>query len=203
MGVLTGLVGSGPYRVTGVRAGQSVTLTRNLDYCGRDLPVNRGLWNFDEVRLDYYREANGAFEAFKRGLYDFRIENEPLRWHEGYDFAAVRSGEVIRDEIKPGTPQPSEFLVFNTRRPMFADIRVRQALTLLFDFEWINRNYFFGLYGRSAGVFAGSDLSAYTRPADQREKALLAPYAPDIPANIMDGSYRLPVTDGSGRDRAA
>ncbi len=200
---LTGLVGSGPYRVTNVRASQSVTLTRNPDYWGRDLPINRGLWNFDEVRLDYYREANGAFEAFKRGLYDFRVENEPLRWHEGYDFAAARSGEVIRDGIRPGTPQPSEYLVFNTRRPMFADIRVRQALTLLFDFEWINRNYFFGLYGRSAGYFAGSELSAYTRPADAREKSLLAPYARDIRPDIMDGSYRLPVTDASGRDRAS
>ncbi len=199
---LTGLVGSGPYRVTNVRASQSVTLTRNPDYWGRDLSVNRGLWNFDEVRLDYYREANGAFEAFKRGLYDFRIETEPLRWHEGYDFAAVRSGEVIRDEVRPGTPQPSEYLVFNTRRPMFSDIRVRQALTLLFDFEWINRNYFFGLYGRSAGYFAGSELSAYTRPADAREKSLLAPYAANIRPDIMDGSYRLPVTDASGRDRA-
>ena len=199
---LTGPIGSGPYRVTGVRAGASVSLTRNPDYWGRDLPINRGMWNFDEVRLDYYREANGAFEAFKRGLYDFRIENEPLRWHEGYDFAAARSGEVIREEIRPGTPQPSEFLVFNTRKPVFADIRVRQALTLLFDFEWVNRNYFFGLYGRSAGFFAGSDLSAYTRPADAREKALLAPYTADIRPDIMDGSYRLPVTDASGRDRA-
>ena len=198
---LTGPIGSGPYRVNGVRAGASVTLTRNPDYWGRDLPVNRGQWNFDEVRLDYYREANGAFEAFKRGLYDFRIENEPLRWHEGYDFAAVRSGEVIRDEIKPGTPQPSEYLVFNTRRPVFADIRVRQALTLLFDFEWINRNYFFGLYTRVAGYFAGSALSAYGRPADPRERELLKPFAAQIPPDILDGSYRLPVTDGSGRDR--
>ncbi|MES2752664.1 MAG: extracellular solute-binding protein [Pseudomonadota bacterium] len=197
---LTGPIGSGPYRVNGVRAGASVTLTRDPDYWGRDLPVNRGLWNFDEVRLDFYREANGAFEAFKRGLYDFRVEHEPLRWHEGYDFAAVRSGEVIRDEIKPGTPQPSEYLVFNTRRPMFADIRIREALTLLFDFEWINRNYFFGLYGRSAGFFAGSELSAYTRPADAVERQLLAPY-PTIRADILDGSYRLPVTDASGRDR--
>ncbi len=198
---LTALPGSGPYRVSSVRAGQSVILTRNPDYWGRDLPMNRGQWNFDEVRLDYYREANGAFEAFKRGLYDFRVESEPLRWQEGYDFAAVRSGEVIRDEIKPGTPQPSEYLVFNTRKSLFADIRVRQALTLLFDFEWINRNYFFGLYGRSAGYFAGSDLSAYTRPADAREKDLLAPFAASIRPDIMDGSYRLPVTDASGRDR--
>ena len=99
-------------------------------------------------------------------------------------------------------PQPSEFLVFNTRRPMFSDVRVRQALTLLFDFEWINQNYFFGLYGRSASYFAGSELSAYGRPADDRERELLKPYASHLRADILDGSYRLPVSDGSGRDRA-
>ena len=195
-------VGSGPYRVSAVKPGASVTLTRNPDYWGRDLPVNRGLWNFDEIRLDFYREANGQFEAFKRSLYDFRVETEPLRWHDGYDFPAVRNGEVIRDTIKTGLPQPSEFLVFNTRRPVFSDIRVRQALTLLFDFEWINRNYFFGLYGRSASFFAGSELSAYARAADDRERELLKPFAAHLRADILDGSYRLPVTDGSGRDRA-
>ncbi|MEH2468762.1 peptide/nickel transport system substrate-binding protein [Nitrobacteraceae bacterium AZCC 2161] len=196
-------LGSGPYRVTAVKPGAAVTLTRNPDYWGRDLPVNRGLWNFNEIRLDYYREANSHFEAFKRGLYDFRVENEPLRWHDGYDFPAARSGEVIRDVIKTGLPKPSEFLVFNTRRPIFADIRVRQALTLLFDFEWINRTYFFGLYARAAGFFAGSELSAYTRAADDRERVLLQPYSARIPADILDGSYRLPVSDGSGRDRPA
>lgn len=198
---LTGPIASGPYRVTAVKPGASVTLSRNPDYWGRDLPVNRGLSNFDEVRLDYFRETNGQFEAFKRGLYDFRVENEPLRWHDGYDFPAARNGDVIRDTIKPGVPQPSEFLVFNTRRPIFADIRVRQALTLLFDFELVNRNYFFSLYSRVAGYFAGSDLSAYGRPADTRERELLKPFIAQIPSDIMDGSYRLPVTDGSGRDR--
>jgi peptide/nickel transport system substrate-binding protein len=198
---MTAPMGSGPYRVTAVKPGASLTLTRNPDYWGRDLPVNRGLWNFDEIRLDFYREANGAFEAFKRGLYDFRVETEPLRWHDGYDFPAARNGEVIRDVIKTGMPQPSEFLVFNTRRPMFSDIRVRQALTLLFDFEWINRNYFFGLYGRAGGFFAGSELSAYARAADERERALLKPYTSRIPPDILAGTYRLPVSDGSGRDR--
>jgi peptide/nickel transport system substrate-binding protein len=198
---MTAPVGSGPYRVSAVNPGASVTLTRNPDYWGRDLPVNRGLWNFDEIRLDFYREANGHFEAFKRGLYDFRVETEPLRWHDGYDFPAVRKGEVIRDTIRTGLPRPSEFLVFNTRRPVFTDIRVRQALTLLFDFEWINRNYFFGLYGRSGGFFAGSELSAYGRPAENRERDLLKPFASHIAPDMLDGSYRLPVTDGSGRDR--
>jgi len=199
---MSGPVGSGPYRVSAVKPGASVTLTRNPDYWGRDLPVNRGSWNFDEIRLDFYREANGLFEAFKRGLYDFRVETEPLRWHDGYDFPAAREGEVIRDTIKTGVPQPSEFLVFNTRRPAFSDIRVRQALTLLFDFEWINRNYFFGLYARSPSYFAGSELSAYGRTADDRERELLKPYASHIEPNILDGSYRLPVSDGSGRDRS-
>ncbi|MEH2497803.1 peptide/nickel transport system substrate-binding protein [Bradyrhizobium sp. AZCC 1678] len=198
---MTAPTGSGPYRVTAVRPGASVTFMRNPDYWGRDLPVNRGLWNFDEVRLDYYRDANGEFEAFKRSLYDFRVETEPLRWHDGYDFAAARNGEVIRETARISMPQPSQFLVFNTRRPIFSDIRVRQALTLLFDFEWINRNYFFGLYTRSAGFFAGSELSAYGRPADDRERELLKPFTERIRPDILDGSYRLPVTDGSGRDR--
>ena len=194
-------VGSGPYRVTAVNPGVSLTLTRNPDYWGADLPINRGLWNFDEIRLDFYREANAQFEAFKRGLYDFRVETEPLRWHEGYDFPAVRKGEVILDTIKTGLPQPTELLVFNTRRPVFSDIRVREALALLYDFEWINRNYFFGLYGRSPSFFAGSELSAYGRPADERERELFKPFSALIRPDIMDGSYRLTSTDGSGRDR--
>src|SRR6202012_3765093 len=170
-------IGTGPYRIGDVKPGASVTFTRNPDYWGRDLPVNRGFWNFDEIRIDFYRDANTQFEAFKRGQYDFRNESEPLRWHDGYDFSAARNGEVIRDTIKTGVPQPSEFLVFNTRRPIFSNIRVRQALTLLFDFEWVNRNYFFGLYTRAGGFFAGSELSAYGRPADDRERALLKPFA--------------------------
>ncbi|MGB3867760.1 MAG: extracellular solute-binding protein, partial [Xanthobacteraceae bacterium] len=195
-------LGSGPYRVSHVDPGSSVTLTRDPDYWGRDLPINRGLWNFDEVRLDFYRDANSQFEAFKRGLYDVRVEIEPLRWHSGYDLEAVRSGKIVRDVIRPGVPNPTEYLVFNTRRPMFADIRVREALSLLYDFEWINRNYFFSLYARSAGFFAGSDLSASGRPADATERALLAPFKDRVRPDVLDGSYRLPVSDGSGRDRA-
>jgi peptide/nickel transport system substrate-binding protein len=198
---LTPPIGSGPYRITAVKPGASVTFTRDPNYWARDLPINRGLFNFDEVRFDYFRESNSQFEAFKRALADFRAESEPLRWHDGYDFAAARNGEVIRDTIKSGLPQPTEYLVFNTRRPVFSDIRVRRALTLLFDFEWINRNYFFGLYTRSGGYFPGSELSAYGRPADDRERELLKPFASDIAPDILDGSYRLPVTDDSGRDR--
>ena len=200
---LTPPIGSGPYTITNVRAGASVTMTRDPNYWGRDLPVNRGLWNFDEVRLDFYREANGQFEAFKRGLYDFRIEHEPLRWHEGYNFPAAQRGELIREEIATGLPKPTDYLVFNTRRAVFADIRVREALSLLFDFEWINRNYFVGLYGRSGGYFPTSELSAYGRMPDATERTLLRPFSASVRSDILDGTWRLPVSDSSGRDREA
>ncbi len=194
-------IGSGPYRVSDVKPGSSVTLTRNPDYWGKDINVNRGLWNFDQVRLDYYRDNNAAFEAFSRGLVDFRLETEPSRWSSGYDFPAARDGRIIKESIETGSPQPSDYLVFNTRRPQFADIRVREALTLLYDFEWINKNYFFGLYRHSASYFPGSELSAYMVPESEREKALLAPYVSEVRADIADGSFRLPVSDASGRDR--
>ncbi len=194
-------IGSGPYRVSDVKAGASVTLTRNPDYWGKDLNVNRGLWNFDEVRFDYFRDGNTAFEAFSRGLIDFRVETEPSRWSTGYDFPAVRDGRIIKESIANGAPQPSDYLVFNRRRPQFADVRVREALTLLFDFEWINRNYFFGLYRHSASYFPGSELSAYMLPQTGREQALLAPFASELRTEIADGSFRLPVSDASGRDR--
>ena len=194
-------IGSGPYRVSDVKAGASVTLSRDPNYWGKDLNVNRGLWNFDEVRFDYFRDNNAAFEAFARGLVDVRLETEPSRWSTAYDFAAVRDGRVIKETIANGSPQPSDYLAFNTRRPQFADVRVREALTLLFDFEWINKNYFFGLYRHSASYFPGSELSAYMRAADDREKTLLAPYVAEVRADIADGSFRLPVSDATGRDR--
>ena len=194
-------IGSGPYRVSDVKAGASVTLTRNPDYWGKDLNVNRGLWNFDEVRFDYFRDGNTAFEAFSRGLIDFRVETEPSRWSTGYNFPATRDGQIIKESIANGAPQPSDYLVFNRRRPQFADVRVREALTLLFDFEWVNRNYFFGLYRHSASYFPGSELSAYMVPETDREKALLAPYVDEVRTDIADGSFRLPVSDASGRDR--
>jgi peptide/nickel transport system substrate-binding protein len=194
-------IGSGPYRVSDVKAGASVTLSRDPNYWGKDLNVNRGLWNFDEVRFDYFRDNNAAFEAFARGLVDFRLETEPSRWSTGYDFPAAKDGRVIKETIATGSPQPAHYLAFNTRRPQFADVRVREALMLLFDFEWINKNYFFGLYRHSASYFPGPELSACGRAEDDREKALLAPYASEVRADIADGSFRLPVSDASGRDR--
>jgi peptide/nickel transport system substrate-binding protein len=197
---LTKPIGSGPYVVADVDAGKSVTFKRDPNYWGRTLAVNRGFWNFDEIRLDYYRDANAYFEAFKAGLYDVRNENDPSRWQTGYDFPAVRDGRVIKESFPDGMPKLSSMFVFNTRRPIFSDIRVRQAISLLFDAEWVNRNFFFNLYNRATGFFANSELSAYHRPADQRERALLAPFPDTVRSDVLDGTWSPPVSDGTGRD---
>jgi peptide/nickel transport system substrate-binding protein len=194
-------VGSGPYAVAEIDAGKSVTLKRDPNYWGRDLPINRGLWNFDELRFDYYRDANAYFEAFKTGLYNVRSENDASRWQTGYDIPAVRDGRIVKEAFANGLPKVSSNFVFNTRRPIFADIRVRQAISLLFDAEWINHNFFFDLYRRSASFFDGSELSAYHRPADERERALLAPFPDAVRADVLDGTWSPPLSDGSGRDR--
>ena len=195
-------IGSGPYVIAQVDAGRSVTLRRNPAYWGRDLAVNKGLWNFDTLQFDYYRDVNSQFEAFKKGLFDVRVEVDPGRWETAYDFPAVRDRRVIKEAFPSGLPQGMLGLVFNTRRPIFADIRVREAISLLFDFEWINKNFFFGQYRRSASYFAGSELSAYRRPADARERALIAPFPGSVRPEVLDGTWSLAATDGSGRDRA-
>jgi len=195
-------IGSGPYVVGKVEAGKSVTLKRNPEYWGRELAINRGFWNFDEIRFDYYRDANSHHEAFKKGRFDLRTETDPGRWRTAYDFPAARDGRVITEAFTSGLPKASSFYVFNTRRPVFSDIRVREAISLLFDFEWINHNLFFDLYQRSGSYFEGSELSARGRPADPLERALLAPFPDAVRPDVLDGSWSPPVSDGSGRDRA-
>jgi len=194
-------VGSGPYIVGKVEPGKSVTLTRNPDYWGRELPINRGFWNFDEIRFDYYRDANSYHEAFKKGLFDLRTETDPGRWQTAYDFPAARDGRVVKEALGSGLPKASSFYVFNTRRAVFADIRVREAIALLFDFEWINHNLYFDLYQRSGSYFEGSELSARGRAADAAERALLAPFPDAVRPDVLDGTWSPPVSDGSGRDR--
>jgi peptide/nickel transport system substrate-binding protein len=196
------MIGSGPYVVADVRPGQSVTLKRDPNYWGRDLPISRGIWNFDEIKFDYYRDANSYFEAFKKGLYDMRVEIDSSRWATGYDFPAARDGRVIKENMSTGWPKPSFFFVFNTRRTIFADIRLREAISLLYDFDWVNRNLYSGLYQPVTSYFEGSELSAHGRPADARERALLAPFPAAIRADVLEGTWSPPVTDGSGRDRA-
>ena len=194
-------LGSGPYVVSEVKPGESATFKRNPNYWGRDLPINRGLWNFDEIRFDYYRDGNSHFEAFKKGLYDVRTETDPGRWQTAYDFPALRDGRVVKEAFPYGLPKGMSGLVFNTRRRIFADSRVREAISLLFDFEWINHNFFFDLYRRTASYFDGSELSAHGRAADARERALLKPCPGVVRGDVMDGKWSPPVADGSGRDR--
>ena len=196
-------LGSGPYVVAEVDAGRSVTFRRNPGYWGRDLAVNRGLWNFDTVRLEFYRDANSHFEAFKKGLYDVRTETDPGRWETSYDFPAVHDHRVVKEEFAYGLPKIMTALVFNSRRAVFADVRVREAISMLFDFEWINRSFFFGRYRRTASFFEDSELSARGRPADAAERALLAPFPGAVRGDVLEGTWSPPASDGTGRDREA
>src|SRR5271167_2615767 len=195
-------VASGPYRIAEVTPGQRLVLKRNPDYWARDLPVSKGLYNFDEIRIDYFRDATAMFEAFKAGLIDYRSEDDVTRWRAEYDFPAVKDGRVVKAAIPNGLPKGVSGFAFNSRRPMFADPGVREALASMFDFEWINANLYAGAYRRSEGFFDDSDLSSIGRPASERERALLAPFPGTVRADVMEGQWRAAVSDGTGRDRA-
>ena len=195
------IMGSGPYVLTEIRPGERIAYKKNPDYWGKTLAFNRGLWNFDELRVDYFRDNNSALEAFKKGLVDLRVETDPGRWSQAYEFPAAKAGKVVRERFEQKTPAAANGFAFNTRRPLFADPLVRRALVEAFDFEWLNANLFFGLYRRTQGYYSGSELSYLGHPADARERALLGADAARIDPDILDGSYELPRTDGSGRDR--
>ena len=195
------LIGSGPYVFGEIVPGERVVYRKNPEYWGKALPLARGLWNFDTVQIDYYRDNNSAFEAFKKGLAGVRIEADPGRWSNGYDFPAVTEGKVILEKIIQKTPAPASGFVFNTRRKVFADRKLREAMLYCFDFEWANANLFSGLYQRTYGYYAGSELSSRGVAADAKELAILGAAKDTLDPRILDGSYTLPVSDGSGRDR--
>ncbi len=194
-------LGSGPYLLAELDPGKSFTLRRNPSFWGRDLPILKGHHNFDEIRVDFYRDSNALFEAFKVGLYDVRFETDPAKWLDGYGFTAVRDGRIVKETLKFEAPRGMTGIVFNTRRPQLADPRVREALTMLFDFEWLNRNLFQGAYTRQQSFFDQSELSSVGRPASDIEKALLGPFAKDLKQAVLDGAWTSPRSDGSGRDR--
>jgi peptide/nickel transport system substrate-binding protein len=195
-------LGSGPYVVARVDAGRSLVYRRNPDWWARDLPVTRGRFNLDEIRVEYFRDSATLFEAFKAGVIDIRIEDDPIRWVDGYRFAAAEDGRVVKREFDTQLPTGMSALVFNTRRPHFQDPRVRRAFILALDAEWINRNLFNGVYKRTQSYFERSYLSAHARPADERERALLAPFPGLVKPDVLDGTFRFPATDGSGENRA-
>ncbi|MEM7524802.1 MAG: extracellular solute-binding protein [Pseudomonadota bacterium] len=194
-------IGSGPYRIGDVKPGTSITYELRDDYWGRDLPVNKGRWNFGELRYEYFKDSTAAFEAFKGGEYDLHEEFFSKLWATAYDFPALEKSWVKRDTLPDGRPAGTQGYWFNTRRPIFADPQVRQAIGLVFDFEWSNRTLFYGIYSRTESFFQGSPLAATGEPAEE-EAVLLSSYAADLPASVMTDAALVPAkTDGSGRIR--
>lgn len=193
-------LGSGPYKIGRVSAGRTVEYDRVPDYWGRELPVNVGQYNFDRIRIDFYQDRQAAFEAFKKGDTHFREENTARVWATGYDFPALNEGKVVKREF-PGEKVPSmQAVALNQRRPQFQDVRVRRAVALCFDFEWIRRTLFFGAYERSQSTFEKSEYKATGLPSPA-ELALLEPLRSELPAEAFGPAVEQPVSDGSGRDR--
>jgi microcin C transport system substrate-binding protein len=182
---------SGPYEVEATSVGHSFVIKRIENWWGADVPSQKGRHNFGKIRTDYYLEANALFEGFKSGLYDLRVEGIAKNWATAYTFPAFIKGHVKREEIKTFLSGATTGLVFNTRRPIFSDIRVRKALTLLFDFPWINKHIFYGLYKRSLSYYPNSDYEAKGFPTED-EKALLEPYQDKIPPEVLTQAFTLP-----------
>ena len=190
------LLGSGPYVVADVDTGRSITFRRNPEYWGAELPVNQGLHNFQTIRYEYFRDSTALWEAFKRGDVTVRVERNAKTWATGYDFPAFTEGRVKRESIPHGRPSGMYGLVFNTRRAQFADVRVREALTLLLDFDWINEQLFFGSFSRIRSYFDNSELSSSGRPATGRERELLAQFPDAVRPDILETGWQ-PTASGT------
>jgi len=194
-------LGSGPYRITKFEPGRYVVTERVKDYWGANLPVNVGQDNFDRIRYDYYRDDTVIREALKSGELDFRLENQAKAWALDYDVPAVRAGWLKKEEIRQFSPAGMQAFVYNTRRDLFKDRRVRQALGYAFDFEWTNKNLFFSQYVRTRSYFSNSELAATGLPS-AAERAILERYRGRIPDEVFTQEYEPPSTDGSGWPRA-
>ncbi|MBC7132852.1 MAG: ABC transporter substrate-binding protein [Roseovarius sp.] len=195
-------LGTGPYVVTDYEAGRFVTLTRNPDYWGRDLPLRRGTANFDEIRIEFFGDDTVMKEAFKAGLLSYVREFNAEAWATQYDFPAVRRGEIVLSEIPHGKPSGMTGFVMNTRRPPLDDWRVREALITAFNFEYINDTLTGGRQPRITSYFSGSDLAMRPGPATGRVRDLLLPFSDTLLPGTLEG-YALPVGDGTARNRAA
>lgn len=193
-------LGSGPYKVAEVKPGRTIRYERVKDYWARDLPINRGYYNFDNRVVDYYRDSTVALEAFKAGQFDYREEMIAKNWASAYNIPAVAEGRLIREQLPNGNPTGMQGFVFNIRRPVFQDIRVREALSQMFDFEWTNKQLFHGAYNRSRSYFQNSEMAATGLPGPD-ELAILEPYRDKIPEQVFTEAYEPPTTDGSGMIR--
>jgi microcin C transport system substrate-binding protein len=191
------LLGNGPYELEALDPGHSITLRRVKDWWGDKLPMMRGLYNFDHIHLDFYRDETVALEAFKARNYDFRQEQSAKNWATGYDSPALVAKEFVKEELPNGNPQQMQGWVFNTRREIFADRRVRQAIGYFFDFEWSNKTLFHGAYTRAHSYWNNSDLGSSGLPTGA-ELTLLEKYRGKIPEEIFTTEYKPPVTDGTG-----
>jgi microcin C transport system substrate-binding protein len=195
-------LGSGPYRVESLDAGRSITYRRVKDYWGAKLPVRVGVQNFDTIRYDYYRDSTVALEAFKAGQYDFRQENSAKNWATAYAVPAVNQGLLKKEEIPNQVPTGMQGYVFNTRRPIFQDRRVRQALGYAFDFEWTNKTLFYGSYTRTKSYFSNSELASRGLPGPDELK-VLEPFRAQIPPEVFTKEYLPPNTDAPVDMRAS
>ena len=194
-------MGSGPYRVASVDPGHIITYERVEDYWGKDLAINRGQDNFATIRYEYFRDGNVLMEGFKSGAFDFRAEGSAVQWATGYDFPAAKDGQVKREELINQRPAGMRALVFNSRRDLFADPKVRQALGFAFDFEWINANLLHSAFERTTSFFANSELAAQGAPSPD-ELSLLERWRGQVPDMVFEDVVVPPVTDGSGNVRS-
>ena len=194
------LLGNGAYRIKAVDPGRSITYERVADYWAADLPVNRGLNNFDQIRYDYYLDDTVLFEAFMAGRIDYRQENRAQRWNQGYDVPAVKDGNLIKRVVPDETPRGTQGYIFNLRRPQFQDVRVREAINLLYDFESVQRTLLFGEYKRVKSWFPNSEFGA-SGPPTPAELAILEKYKDKVRPEVLTKAYEPPVTDASGNIR--
>ena len=193
-------IGSGPYRIASFELGRSITFERRPDWWAANMPTGKGTNNFDRVRIEYFRDSTVAMEAFKAGQIDLRSENISKNWATAYDFPAVTRGLVIKKEFIHQLPTGIQGYAMNTRRPVFANPLVRQAMDEVFDFEWENKNLFYGAYKRTGSYFANSPLASSGIPQGDELK-LLEPYRKDLPPALFTEPFKLPVTDASGNNR--
>lgn len=194
---LTPPLGSGPYKIKQVDAGRRITYERVADYWAKDLPVNVGHYNFDEVDYLYYRDDSVALEAFKSGDYDIRREWDASKWRSAYDFQAVTDGHVKKEQLSHGRPEWVRSFIFNTRKPLFKDREVRKALSYVFDFEWMNKNLFYGQFKRINSFFPNSKLATSGTPKGD-ELNILTRYKEHLPDDVFGEAFQSPKTNGSG-----
>ncbi len=197
---LTPPLGSGPYKIEKSVTGRSIIYSRVKDWWGADLPLNKGRYNFDKIIYDYYRDGTIALEAFLAGRYDFRLENSAKNWATAYTSPAVKEGLILKKLIPNEMPAGMQGFIFNVRRAIFKDPRVREALSLAFDFEWGNKNIAFGAYQRTNSYFANSELATKGLPSPA-ERILLEPYRDQLPYDVFTNVFKAPQTDGSGHLR--